>query len=57
MTVVLNGQKENTLCPSFGRDGVLSGTLFIDSPETVTSVKIKVRIARLTYETFALRWS
>ncbi|KAJ7354626.1 hypothetical protein DFH08DRAFT_691450 [Mycena albidolilacea] len=42
MTVVLNGQKENTLCPSFGRDGVLSGTLFIDSPETVTAVNIKL---------------
>ncbi|KAF7376596.1 DUF3844 domain-containing protein [Mycena sanguinolenta] len=42
ITVVLDCQKENTVCPSFGKNGLLSGTLFIDSRENVTAVSIKV---------------
>ncbi|KAJ7267668.1 hypothetical protein B0H12DRAFT_1098265 [Mycena haematopus] len=42
ITVVLNCQKENIVCPSFGRDSQLSGTLFIDSRENVTAVSLKL---------------
>ncbi|KAJ6498780.1 hypothetical protein C8R45DRAFT_979874 [Mycena sanguinolenta] len=42
ITVVIDGQKENIVCPSFGKNGLLSGTLFIDSRENVTAVSIKL---------------
>ncbi|KAJ7665715.1 hypothetical protein B0H17DRAFT_284843 [Mycena rosella] len=41
ITVVLDGQKENCRWPSFGRGALLSGTLLLDSHETVTTVSIK----------------
>ncbi|KAJ7028498.1 hypothetical protein C8F04DRAFT_963824, partial [Mycena alexandri] len=41
MTVVLNGQKENTLRPSFGREAALTGTLLLESHETAMIVTLK----------------
>ncbi|KAJ6538878.1 hypothetical protein DFH09DRAFT_930149 [Mycena vulgaris] len=41
VTLVLNGQKENSRWPSFGRGALLSGSLLLKSHETVTSVRIK----------------
>ncbi|KAJ7502378.1 hypothetical protein B0H11DRAFT_1988309 [Mycena galericulata] len=43
LTVVLQGQKENSRRPSFGRGALLSGTLLLESPETVTAVNVKLQ--------------
>ncbi|KAJ7785339.1 hypothetical protein DFH07DRAFT_787512 [Mycena maculata] len=43
LTLVLEGQKENAGLPSFGRGAPLNGTLLLESPETVTSVRMEFR--------------
>ncbi|KAJ7143428.1 hypothetical protein C8R43DRAFT_891698 [Mycena crocata] len=40
ITVVLDGQKENSQLPSFGRGALLTGTLLLESHETVAAVTI-----------------
>ncbi|KAJ6498777.1 hypothetical protein C8R45DRAFT_1125506 [Mycena sanguinolenta] len=44
ITVVLDCQKENIVCPSFGRNGLLSGTLFIESRENVTAIQFTMGV-------------
>ncbi|KAK7006008.1 DUF3844 domain-containing protein [Favolaschia claudopus] len=42
ITVALDSQKDDVHLPSYGREGVLSGSLLIDSHESVTAVNMKV---------------
>ncbi|KAJ7467131.1 hypothetical protein FB451DRAFT_1093163 [Mycena latifolia] len=43
ITVVLDGQKGNTRWPSFGRGASISGSLLLESHETVSAVSIKIQ--------------
>ncbi|KAJ7141211.1 hypothetical protein C8R44DRAFT_931618 [Mycena epipterygia] len=42
ITVVVDGQKENSCRPCFGRGALLSGTVLLESYESVTAVNIKL---------------
>lgn len=42
LTLVLNGQEKNATRPAYGRSGLVSGSLHIDSSQSISAVTIKV---------------
>lgn len=41
-TVVLNDQEEGASIPRYGRQDIISGTVFLEQGETITEVTLKV---------------